>query len=279
MVAEVQLHIALLGNAHGVGQGFGHMGKGLFHLFDGFVVQLMGAKAHALGVVHGGLRLNAEQHFVGFGIVSGEVVAVVGGNQRHARGFRQFQQGGVGLGLLGQAVGLQFQIEAVGVDIGVFPREAQGLVHVVRKNGAGDFARNAGRKADKAFGILAQQGFIHAGFVIKTLKVALCDQLDQIVVARGVLGQQNQVVAAARQGRLRAFILVVVADVNLAPKDGFDAVILATLIKIGRAKEVAVVGDGAGGHAEILGAGAQILDADGAVKQAVFGMAMKMDKI
>ena len=99
------------------------------------------------------------------------------------------------------------------------------------------------------------------------------------MVACGVLGQQNQVVAAARQGRVRAFILVVVADVNLAPKDGFDAVILATLIKIGRAKEIAVVGDGAGGHAEILGAGAQILDADGAVKQAVFGMAMKMDKI
>ena len=104
VVAKVQLHIALLGNAHGVGQGFGRMGKGFFHLFDGFVVQLVGTKAHALGVVHGGLRLDTEQYLVGFGVCGGEVVAVVGGNQRHARGFRQFQQGGVGLGLLWQAV-------------------------------------------------------------------------------------------------------------------------------------------------------------------------------
>ena len=104
VVTKVQFHIALLGNAHRVGKGLGHMGKGLFHLFDGFVKQLVGAKAHALGVVHGGLRLDAEQHLVGFGVFGGEVVAVVGGNKRHTRGFRQFEQGIVGLGLLGQAV-------------------------------------------------------------------------------------------------------------------------------------------------------------------------------
>ena len=74
-------------------------------------------------------------------------------------------------------------------------------------------------------------------------------------------------------------LLMIVGHIHFAAKDGLDAIIFAALEKIRSPKQVAVVGDGAGGHAKILGAGAQILDADGAVKQAVFGMAMQMNEI
>ncbi|MDO5484215.1 MAG: hypothetical protein Q4F27_04830 [Desulfovibrionaceae bacterium] len=40
-----------------------------------------------------------------------------------------------------------------------------------------------------------------------------------------------------------------------------------------------MVGNGTGGHTVILGTGAEILEADGAIQQAVFTMAMQMDKI
>ena len=97
------------------------------------------------------------------------------------------------------------------------------------------------------------------------------------MIALLVLGQEDQVVTAARQ--FRGLVRMIVADVNLAAENGLDAEILAGRVEIGRAEHVAVVGDGAGGHAVILGAGAEILDADGAVQQAVFGMAMQMDEI
>jgi len=46
-----------------------------------------------------------------------------------------------------------------------------------------------------------------------------------------------------------------------------------------RAVHVAVVGEGHGGHAEVLGAGAEVLDADGSVEQAVFAVAVQMHEI
>ena len=84
---------------------------------------------------------------------------------------------------------------------------------------------------------------------------------------------------AFSKGRVCFFVFVVVANVNFAAKNGLDAKIFAALIKIGSAKKVAMVGDGASGHAKVLGAGAKIFDANSPVKQAVFGMAMQMNKV
>ena len=277
MVAEIQLHIAGFSNAHGVGQGFGHMGKGFFHLFDGFVVEFVRSEAHALGITHCGLGLDAEQHLMGVGVVGVEVVAVVGGHQRQAGGFGNLQQGVVDHVLFGQAVGLQLQIKIAGIDGSVFPGQTQGLVHVPGQDGAGNFAGDAGRKAGQALGVAAQHILVHARLVVKAVQKTVADQLDQIVIAQLVSGQQNQVVAAARQ--FRGFVRMIMADVDLAAENGLDAELLAGRVEIRRAEHIAVVGDGAGGHAVILGAGAEILDADGAVQQAVFGMAMQMNKV
>ena len=214
---------------------------------------------------------------MGIRVVGVEIVAVVGGHQGQVGGLRDLQQGVVDDFLFGQTVGLQFQVEAAGIDVRVFPGQAQGLVHVLGQDGAGNFARDAGRKAGEALGVAAQQLLVHARLVVKTVQKAVADQLDQIMIALLVLGQEDQVVTAARQ--FRGLVRMIVADVNLAAENGLDAEILAGRVEIGRAEHVAVVGDGAGGHAVILGAGAEILDADGAVQQAVFGMAMQMDEI
>jgi homoserine dehydrogenase len=51
------------------------------------------------------------------------------------------------------------------------------------------------------------------------------------------------------------------------------------LARVGGAVQVAVVGYGRGGHAESLGPGDEIREADRAVQQAVFGMAVQMDEV
>ena len=69
------------------------------------------------------------------------------------------------------------------------------------------------------------------------------------------------------------------ADIDLAAENGLDAHLGALLGKIGRAEHIAVIRDGAGRHAVILGAAAQVPEADGAVQQTVFCVTMQMDKI
>ena len=135
------------------------MGERLFHLFDGLVIELVRFKAHALGVVHGGLGLDAEQNLMGVRVVGVEIVAVIGGHQGQVGGFRDLQQGVVD----------DFLLEAAGVDVRVFPGQAQGLVHVLGQDGAGNLARDAGRKAGQALGVAAQQLLVHAGLVVKTV--------------------------------------------------------------------------------------------------------------
>ena len=210
VVPHVQFHVAALGDLGRVAQGLGQMAEHGLHLLAGLVVEVMGAEAHALGVVHGGLGLDAEQHLVGVGVVGVEVMAVVGGHDGQLEMVGYLQQALVGYLLLGQAVGLQLQIEAVRVDVGVFAGQGDGAVHVTGVEGARDLARDAGRKADEALGIAAQHGLVHARLVVEALQVAAAHQLDQIVVALDGLREQDQVVALA--GQLGGLVQMVVAD-------------------------------------------------------------------
>ena len=178
------------------------MAEGALHFLRGLVIQLPRFKAHALGVVHGGLRLDAEQHLVGVRIPGLKVVAVIGRHKRQARAFGQFQQPGVDALLFGESIGLKLQIKAPGVDARVLVGQGAGLVHVAGEDGAGDLARNAGRKADKAVGIAAQLLLVHAGLVVKPVKKAVADELDEIVIAGIVLGKKDQVVAPLARLRL-----------------------------------------------------------------------------
>jgi hypothetical protein len=68
-------------------------------------------------------------------------------------------------------------------------------------------------------------------------------------------------------------------NIELTADDGFDAGFLGPLIKFQGAEQTAVIGDGHGGHFELLGLAKQIAQADGSIQQAVSGMDVEMDKI
>ncbi len=72
---------------------------------------------------------------------------------------------------------------------------------------------------------------------------------------------------------------MIAAGIDFAAQDWLEAEILAGCIKIGRAEKIAMIGDGAGFHAEIHRSLTQILKPYRPVKQAVFSMAMKMREI
>ena len=68
-------------------------------------------------------------------------------------------------------------------------------------------------------------------------------------------------------------------NVDLAADDGADAGFFTFLVEIDGSVHHAVVGDGNGGLPQRFGTGNQPLDAAGAVKEAVFGMDMQVDKV
>lgn len=67
--------------------------------------------------------------------------------------------------------------------------------------------------------------------------------------------------------------------VDLAAHNGLEFGLFGGLVKDQVPVHVAVVGDGRGRAAEVRGRGDQILDADGPVEEAVFGVAVQMDEI
>ena len=68
-------------------------------------------------------------------------------------------------------------------------------------------------------------------------------------------------------------------EVGLVPDDRLDAGLLALAVELDRPVQVAVVGDGAGGHAQRLGLGDQLGDAVGPVEQAVVGVAVEVREL
>jgi len=143
--------LAHIGNARGIGQGFGQMGEIAFHLFRALVIQLPAFKAHAFLIIHLGLGLYAQEHIMRFSVVSIEVVAVIGRHYGQRELFRYLEQGLVGLNLFAQTIGLQLQIEAAGIDIRIGPGHFQSGVHAFAHVYAGHFAGNAGREGYYAF--------------------------------------------------------------------------------------------------------------------------------
>ena len=276
VVPELERKVDALGDLAGVGQGLGHVGEGGGHFLGRAVIEVLGRKAHALGVVHAGGGLDAQQDVVGLGVVGAQVVAVVGGHQRQLEVIGKLDQEIIDRGLLRDAVGLQFQIEPVREQGSVLSGHGHGRVLALFQKLLVDLALEAGRQGDEPLAVSAEQLLVDPGLVVHALGIALGDQLQQVLVAGHVLGQQHEMVARA------AGIAVVAAagrHVDLAAEDGLDPGLLGRVVKNQRAVEVAVVGDGRGGRAEGGGGLDQIADADGPVEEAVFGVAMQMDEI
>ena len=140
------------------------------------------------------------------------------------------------------------------------------------EQGTGDFPGKAGGKRHNALGILAQQPLIHSGTHVKSVQRPVRHELRQVMVPRSVLRQQHKVVALTYP--LGSPIFVIVANVDFAADNRLDAYFFGCKVEVQGGIEIAVVGNGHGGHAEILGLHAQLIQTDGAVQQAVLGMAV-----
>ncbi len=222
-VRPVKLVVALVGDLERGVARLGTPGEELAHLVLGLHVELRALHAHAVGVVERGGLANAGEDVLRGGILAREVVEVVGGNDLHAHLVGHLDQVLVELAVVpsiaeGEAVILDLYVEVVAKDVLEGLRPPAGAVEVAVEDALGNDALDAGALADDALVVLLEHVERGAGTVVHHLVAGgLGHALDQVVVARLVLGEKDQVVAALLGAALDA---VVGDEVGLAAKDG-----------------------------------------------------------
>ena len=277
-VAELEIKIALVGDLLGVLAGFRHHGEQLVHFIRRFDVEFIGLELHAVGVLHGFARLDAEQDGLHLRVLFAQVVGIVGGYHGDARFPRQLDELRQNDVVFFEAVVLQFNIViALAEEVAVPQGRALGPVIVARQKSLRYLARKAGGKADEALVVLFQELLIHAGLGVKALHEGGGHHLAEVFVARLVFAQQDQMVVAVD---LIDFIKAGAGgNIDLTADDGLDARFLGRLVKLYAPVHHAVVGAGNGGLTALLHPVHQLVDAAGAVQQAILRMDVEVDKV
>ncbi len=138
------------------------------------------------------------------------------------------------------------------------------------------FALQAGRQADQSLRMLGEKLLADARLVVEAVQRCLGDDLHQVAVAFVALGEHNQVVVAVAFGR--GAMVVLLADVELAPEDWLDAGFLCRVDELDGSEDIAVVGHGDRGHAEFLYPVDELLGFAGSVEHGVIGMQMEVNE-
>ncbi len=161
-------------------------------------------------------------------------------------------------------------------DVLVLPGRIAGLAVVPTGQALAHFTLETGGEDDESLAVLAEQFLVDARLVVEALGVAGGDELDEVLVALVVRGQDDQMVVRPGVGLLVFDSGLVMAravrDVHLAADDRLDLLLLHGVVELNGSEHVAVVRDGAGGHAELRHALGQLFGPGGTVQQGVFGV-------
>jgi hypothetical protein len=111
--SELDLQIALLGNAAVFRTASGSLGKESLHLLRRAQEKLLGLVPHPLGIVALALGTDADEQVVRLPVLTVDVVNIVGRHQVQPELLGPRDQVTVHLRLLGNPVVLQFEVEMV----------------------------------------------------------------------------------------------------------------------------------------------------------------------
>ena len=244
-LAERQLEAGRhLGDPTRVPEGVGLVGEQRGHLRSRLEIEVVGLELHPARRVDVVAGPDAEQDVMGFGLILVDVVEVVGHDQRQAGLGRQPQELLVEPALLGQAMVLELEEEAVlAEDVAVLAGQLAGELPVVGLERPGDLAAETGRQADQALAVAGEVLAIDPRLVVVAVEVGVGHEPAQVPVADVVLGQQDQV------ERLGVGLALLVGhrppgDIGLDADDRLDPLRRGRLVEGDGAVERPVVGQG-----------------------------------
>ncbi len=126
--------------------------------------------------------------------------------------------------------------------------------------------------------MLREQFLVDARLVVEAFRVARRHELDQVVIALEVLGEQHQVIL--RLARIPALREPAAGcDVHLAPENRIEPARTRVVVKDHRRKQVAVLRDRNRRHLQPDGLVEQFVDPARAVEQRVFGVEVEVNEL
>ncbi len=166
--------------------------------------------------------------------------------------------------------------EDVAVGRGGISRRVVVLFH----QALGDFAFQAARESDQSFGVFREKLLADARLVVETAQRGFRRDLRQVAVAFFVFREHQKMVVGIAVGRGALDVVVVLlADVKLAADDRLHAGLVGRIHEMDRAEDIAVVGHGDRGHAQLFHALDELFHVAGAVEHGVVGMEMQVNEL
>ncbi len=215
---------------------------------------------------------------MGAGVVGGDVVAVVGGDEGDVKLALHLEES-VADGLVGfEAVVLDFEeVVALAEDGFVLTCGAFGFVVLAGHEVLVDLASETAGEADETFDVFGEEVFGDAGLAVEAVQGGFAGEADEITVACLVFGEYEKVVVLVTFGR--GAVVLVFADVELAAEDRLDSLLLHGVEEVDGTEDIAMVGHGGGGLADVFEVRGELVDVAGAVEQGVIGMKMEVGKL
>ena len=265
-----------LGDLDGGGQGLRHVGKQHRH-FGAGLEAVIGGQLIAIGFGNQTPAGDAEQRVMGFVIVRGGKIRLVGGDQRQPFGIGKIDQAGFGPPLLLDAVALQLDIEPVAEHRGqpvAARRRQRRVIGIDRQRDR--TVRTAGQ-GDQVLGISFQPFELDMGRLMdRRLQERPRIQPHQAAVAALARRQQND---PSRSDRIAGVgILIAEIDGQFAADDRLDAVTRHLVGEFQRPEHVVGVGQRQRRLAVGLGQFPELLDLDRSLQQRIGRMDVEMDK-
>ena len=122
--------------------------------------------------------------------------------------------------------------------------------------------------------MLAQERLVDARVVIEALQIPHRVEVREVLPADLVLGQQDEVVRPPL-----GLVQPIGRDVGLAAEDRLHPVGLGLLVKIQRAEQVSVVGDGHRLHPPLEDFREEMVETDGAIEKAILRVQMQVREV
>ena len=205
---------------------------------------------------------------------------VIGGYHGDSRSSGQIRQTGEHDLLLRYALILYLEVEVASPEhFTVKPALLQGRIRLAVQDQPRYLSPHAARQGDQAAAVPAQQLVIDAGLVVKPFDVGKGGELEEILIALRVSGQQHDVMVAG--GPLAAGLRKTRAGshVEFRADYRFDPLSAALEVELERSEHVSMVRQGQGRHSQGLGFADQAFYRGGPVEQRKIRMGMEMYKL
>ena len=280
--------------------GLGHLTEQRPHLLGGLDVVAVAVEPEPVRVVLVATYADAQEVVVGVELVGGDVVGVVGGQQRQVEVLRDPQEVVTDVALDGQPVVHELRVEVLGPeDVAVRGRSGQRLVVLAKAKPGLDLARRAAGRRDDALAVLGEQLAVHARLQVEALEAREARQPEQVAQAFGILRPHRHVRVATAARDILGALGVEVGDLALAgrpelrnpgepgrrghvgldPDDRLDGMVLRRVPELVRPEHVAVVGHRHRTHALTSRLGHQRPHLRGTVEHRVLGVYVEVDEV